>query len=95
MGDDDSALDDPTARLAFAAAGAALIALATLSVEIWTARFSARIIGFERGFLSMPLGATALVLAALTARTNWRYAAPAVLLGLVYWLAVVVYWWGG
>lgn len=92
MGDDDNAFDDPTARLAFTAAGAGIIALGTLAVEIWTARFSARLIGFERGFLSMPLGATALALAALTARTRWTYAAPAALLGLVYWLAVFVYW---
>lgn len=83
---------DDTLRLALGAAGAGVIALVTLAGEIQTRQLPAELVGFERGFVSVPLGVATLLLAALAARTDLRYALPAALLGFVYWGVAALYW---
>lgn len=90
--DDSGFASGDTGRLALAAAGAGFIAVSTLIVEIWTSQFFARVLGFDQGFVSLPLGATALVLAALAARSRVAHALPGLLLGAVYCLMAVLYW---
>lgn len=67
------------------AAGAGVIALGTLGLEIWTDRWLARAIGWNYHFISAPVGVVAPVIAALVARHDLVKAAPGLGLGAAYW----------
>ena len=81
----------PTAKLAAIAGAAGFIAVVTILLEIMTGRLPAKMLGFTTGFVSLPIGASAPILAALTSRHNVRYAAPTIVLSVVYWSLFVVY----
>ena len=83
--------DHPVGLLAAIGGAAGMIALGTIAVEILTGRLPARVLGLGIGFVSLPLGAAAPVVGLLTLRHDWRYAAPTLLLSLVYWLLFVGY----
>ena len=76
----------PHATLAFMAAGCGVIAMGTLVAEMFTAQAHAAAIAFPTHFLSVPIGAATVILAGLTARASWKYAAPALVFGAAYWM---------
>jgi hypothetical protein len=77
---------NPTALLALLTTGTGAIALASIGVEVWTDQWLAQTADLGVAFMSAPLGVATLVLAALTARSNVRWAVPGVVLGLAYWV---------
>ena len=79
------------AKLAAMAAGAGFIAVATITVEILSGGLPARFLGFHGGFVSLPMGAAAPILAALTSRQRLGFAAPALALSALYWLLFALY----
>ena len=78
-------------KLAAMAAGAGFIAVGTIIIEILAGRLPAQWFGFDTGFVSLPMGAAAPILTALTARSNVRYALPGLALSIVYWMLFVMY----
>lgn len=76
----------PHGTLAFMAAGCGVIALATLGLEVWTGQVLAAALGMQSGFVSAPLGAATVVLSALVARVEWRWALMSLSCGVVYWM---------
>lgn len=77
----------PHGTLAFMAAGCGVIAVATLGLEVWTGQVLARALGMSSGFVSAPLGVATVVLSALLARVQWRWAFVALGLGVAYWVS--------
>jgi hypothetical protein len=80
----------PTALLAFLTAGTGAIALASIGVEVWTDQWLAATADLGVAFMSAPLGVATVVLAALTARTNVKWAVPGLVMGAVYWAIFVL-----
>jgi hypothetical protein len=76
----------PTALLAALTAGTGAIALASIGVEVWTDQWLAKAADLGVAFMSAPLGVATLVLAALTARSNVRWAVPGFVLAVAYWV---------
>ncbi len=76
----------PEGTLSFMGAGCGVIAVGTLFAEIFTTQAHVSAIGFPGEFLSVPIGAATVILAGLMARTNWKYAMPALVLGITYWV---------
>lgn len=76
----------PHATLAFMAAGCGVIAMGTLVTEMVTAQAHASAIAFPAHFVSVPIGAATVILAGLTARASLKYAVPALVFGVAYWV---------
>lgn len=79
----------PHGTLALMAAGCGFIAVATLLIELATANTHAMTLEIPVRYLSLPMGVGTMILAGLVARANWKYAMPALALGIVYWTACV------
>ena len=76
--------------LALMAAGCGFIAVITLLIEVFTAQTHAMALEIPVQFLSLPLGVATMILAGLVARTNWKYAIPALGFGATYWIVLVI-----
>ncbi|MFW5967370.1 MAG: hypothetical protein ACOCV2_07625 [Persicimonas sp.] len=72
------------------AIGTGVIALGTLFVELMTDRSLAKLLPFGVDFISAPLGAATVVLAALIARTDRLWSAAVFALGAAYWIAFLI-----
>lgn len=79
------------AKLAGMAAAAGFIAVGTIVVEILTGRLPAQMLGYSTGFVSLPIGAAAPILTALTARSNLKFSLPGLVLSVVYWGLFAIY----
>ncbi len=76
----------PHGTLALMAAGCGFIAVVTLSIELATASTHAMALEIPVRYLSLPLGVGTMILAGLVARISWKYAAPALIFGAIYWI---------
>lgn len=81
----------PNATLALMSAGAGVIAVVTLMMEILTSQIHAEALELSFAFVSLPMGVATMVLAGLVARTNWRYALPALGFGSAYWMTYLIW----
>lgn len=81
----------PHTTLAMMAAGSGVIAVVTLIMEILTSQAHAMALALPLHFVSLPMGVATMILAGLVARANWRYALPALGLGVIYWSTYVVW----
>ncbi len=81
----------PHGTLAMMSVGAGLIAVVTLMMELVTNQLHAGALDLAFGFVSVPMGVATMVLAGLMARVNLRYALPALVLGVGYWVTFVVW----
>lgn len=82
---------NPNGVAAAAAAGAGIIALGTIGVEILTDRWLARTLDLGIGFVSLPMGLTASLVGGLVCRLDLRSALPALTLAAVYWALFATY----
>ena len=80
----------PTGIVAALSLGAGFIALVSLVFELLTHGWLANAADLGVSYLSLPMGVAAVVLAALTARRDWRLALPGLALGAVYWVAYLL-----
>lgn len=76
----------PDVTLALMGAGAGLIAVITLIMEILTSQIHAAVLELSFAFVSVPMGVATMIIAGLVARANLRYALPALVLGITYWV---------
>lgn len=75
----------PVGKLAGIGITAGFIAIVTIIGEILTGGLPAQMLGYSTGFVSLPLGVAAPIIAALTARESIRYALPVLGLSMIYW----------
>lgn len=76
----------PHGTLALMGAGCGFIATTTLFMELFTSQIHATALEMQIPFISLPMGVATMVLAGLTARANKKYALPALVFGIVYWM---------
>ncbi len=81
----------PHATLAMMAAGCGFIAVTTLMMEVLTSQIHALVLELPVHFVSIPMGVATMVIAGLVARTNWKYALPALGFGVVYWVTYLAW----
>jgi hypothetical protein len=81
----------PHGTLAMMGAGCGVIAVMTLFMELITSQLHASVLELGFGFISMPMGVATMILAGLVARTNVKYAVPALMLGSIYWVSYLAW----
>lgn len=81
----------PIGKLAGIGITAGFIAVVTIIGEILTGGLPARMLGYSQGFVSLPLGVAAPIIAALTARDSIPYALPVLGVSLIYWVLFAVF----
>lgn len=80
----------PVGALALLAVGTGVIALVSIGVEIWTGQALAENTDFGVAFISAPLGVGTAILGALTARSNIKWATPALICAVLYGLIYII-----
>ena len=80
----------PYAILALLAAGTGVVALGSIGLEVATDRWLAQSVDIGVKYVSLPLGIATVILSGLTAVDRPKWASPALLLGILYFLVFLL-----